>query len=95
MTRTSGLCAATLCLVAAPAMADVTPGDVWRVLDDMLSGMGYEVSADPEQQDDALVLRDLRLVSQVEGMTPITQTLGTVTLRDNGDGSVAVETPED
>ncbi|AJE45112.1 DUF2125 domain-containing protein [Celeribacter indicus] len=63
----------TTCLVGAPALADVTPEDVWESYRDMMTATGMEVSADESRDGETLVVRNMIYSMTIETPTgPVT-----------------------
>lgn len=82
-------------LVPTLAQADVTAQEVWGDWRSYLAGMGYEITGSETQSGSVLTVRDVVLnmdLSETEGEA--TMQLGTVTLIENGDGTVSIDLPE-
>ena len=56
----------TTCLSTLPALADVTPDEVWTSYKDMIASMGMAVTADEVHDGDTLVIRDMTYEMVVE-----------------------------
>ena len=79
-----------LILMASPLMAAVTPEQVWQGWQDASAAMGNKVSADSATRDgDSLVVKNVKIGDATTGMA----SLGTIRLKDNGDGTVAILLP--
>jgi len=95
--RVSNLAAAAVSaamLAAPPAWADVTPEQVWSDLETYLASLGYEVTAEETRDGDTLTLTDMSLrVSLPEDEGEMTVMLEEMALRDQGDGTVALDMP--
>ena len=88
--------AAALTLGAGTAMADVTPADVWADWQDYMTGFGFAVDATETPGADGLELSDIVLTQTLpEDAGDTTITIGQVTLKDNGDGTVRIVYPEE
>lgn len=83
--------AALLALVAAnPALADVTPEEVWQNWQDFYSSSGSTVaSASAERDGDTLVVTDFT-ASLKEGSAQSETSIAEIRLRDTGDGAVEI-----
>lgn len=97
MARFTRLSTLALCAFAAPAMADVTPDEVWSNLQGYLEGFGYTVSVgarDGLGDPDLLILRDVSVAMSTSGDDLATRTtLDEIAFRATGDGRVAVSMP--
>lgn len=83
--------ALALILAAGPALADVTPAEVWQNLRSSYEQMGYQVDVGAEDaSDQALSLTDVVLRSQADGQdTPdMAFTMPRIDLMPVGDGTV-------
>ncbi|MGR3434625.1 MAG: DUF2125 domain-containing protein [Shimia sp.] len=87
---------ASLALLCGPAVAQVTPEDVWAAWEEALSGYasdGLDVGSE-ERSGDALRLGDIRLSAEFpDGTGAFEMTMDTLTFTDQGDGTVAVDLP--
>ncbi|MCV6586665.1 MAG: DUF2125 domain-containing protein [Marinibacterium sp.] len=84
-----------LSVLAPPALADVTPQQVWEEWRTYMTGVGYEVDVTETAQGNDLILSDLVLVQEVAEPASRTQiTLPRVVLTDRGDGTVSVDLPD-
>ena len=80
-----------LILTASPLMTAVTPEQVWQGWQDASAAMGNKVSADSATRDgDSLVVKNVKIGDATTGMA----SLGTIRLKDNGDGTVAIVLPD-
>lgn len=101
MTRTIFTVAAALALThTGTACADVTPRNVWDQWSHYIEGFGYQIDTPPVEEGRNLRFPDFQLTIDIpanpasgqRGGT-ITVSLGTVTLTDQGDGTVSVDIP--
>lgn len=78
-------------LAASPALADVTPAEVWDNLNGYLTDFGYDVSATTSQDGDTLTVSDATVTIPIAdpGGSSVIR-LGDIVLTDQGDGSVRV-----
>lgn len=84
-----------LVLFAQAAAADVTPAEVWADWRVYMEGMGYVVDGTETADGADLTVSDLRFGSLApEGGGAMAVSLGTLTFKQNADGSVAVVMPE-
>ena len=75
-------------LAAQPAMADVTPQQVWDDLDAYLQSFGYEVSATESMAGDTLTVSDLSLRLAIpDANGGLSMAMEQMTFTDTGDGS--------
>ncbi|APX23372.1 MAG: DUF2125 domain-containing protein [Rhodobacteraceae bacterium] len=82
-------------LAAQPAMADVTPQQVWDDLDAYLQSFGYEVSATESMAGDTLTVSDLSLRLAIpDANGGLSMAMEQMTFTDTGDGSVRVDLPQ-
>ena len=95
--RVSNLAAAAASaalLAAPPAWADVTPEQVWADLEAYLASFGYAVTAEESRSGDTLTLTDMTVrMSFPEDEGEMTVMLEQMALRDQGDGTVALDLP--
>ncbi|WP_172300113.1 DUF2125 domain-containing protein [Pseudoruegeria sp. HB172150] len=81
-------------LAPLPALADVTPEDVWSNLQAAAAALGGEMSADVARDGDVLSVSDMRIVFQLPlGSGSAEIAAGDMTLTDNGDGTVSMGGP--
>ncbi|MFC4732066.1 DUF2125 domain-containing protein [Salipiger abyssi] len=83
-------------LTASPALADVTPEQVWESFSGYLQSFGYTVDATETRSGDSLELADLVFTMELpddEGRVAVG--FGEMTLEDQGDGTVRVILPAD
>ncbi|MEO0401204.1 MAG: DUF2125 domain-containing protein [Pseudomonadota bacterium] len=101
MTRFSLLARSTaiaLCLPATAAFADLTAADVWADWKSYMSSAGYAVSGSEVSEAGALTINDLTMamdLSDDTGDGTVSVLLDTVRFVEQGDGTVAIELPED
>ncbi|TNF17208.1 MAG: hypothetical protein EP318_22275, partial [Rhodobacteraceae bacterium] len=82
-------------LMASPALAEVTPEQVWEDFSGYLKSFGYEVNASEALSGDTLTLSDLRVTMALpEANGAVAVAFGSMELRGQGDGSVKVVLPE-
>lgn len=81
-------------LAANPALADVTPEEVWDAWQEVYTSSGSTVTTGSVERDgDTLVITDFRATIEAEGTRSETE-LAELRLRDAGDGSVEVTMAE-
>lgn len=89
MNRPLATSALALILAAGPALADVTPAEVWQNLRDSYEQMGYQVQVGAEDTSgEALTLTDVTLTSAEAEASEFTLTMPQIALSPVGDGSV-------
>ena len=90
MNRPLATSALALILGAGPALADVTPAEVWQSLQDSYEQMGYAVQVGSEDaSDEAITLTDVVLTIDGEADAPdMVLTLPEIVLTAVGDGTV-------
>ncbi len=90
MNRPLATSALALILGAGPALADVTPAEVWQSLQDSYEEMGYAVQVGSEDaSDDAITVTDVVLTIDGEADAPdVVLTLPEIVLTAVGDGTV-------
>lgn len=89
MSRPLATSAIALILGAAPALADVTPAEVWQNLRDSYQQVGYTVTVGSEDaSDDAVTLNNVVLTTEDENAADMTLTIPAIALTAVGDGSV-------
>eukprot|EP01031_Cornospumella_fuschlensis_P050620 gene50620-61917_t len=82
-------------MAANPAVADVTPEEVWQNWQDFYTSSGSTVTTGSVERDgDTLVITDVKTSSDNDTGTS-DSAIAEIRLRDNGDGSVGVEMSED
>ncbi|EAQ03885.1 hypothetical protein OB2597_11596 [Pseudooceanicola batsensis HTCC2597] len=87
---------------ASPAVADVTPEDVWAQWTGYLSAFGYTLESEPVRENGNIRIPDFAMTMYVpadpdsgrKGGT-VAVTFGDIALTDLGDGTVGIEIPED
>ncbi|PZO67674.1 MAG: DUF2125 domain-containing protein [Paracoccus denitrificans] len=83
--RTSAI---ALMAMSVPALADVTPAEVWQNSVDFYKANGYEVAEGArEEAGDTLIVKDVVLSQKTEGGT-LNVTIPEVNLKGTGDGKV-------
>lgn len=87
----AGSSALAFVLSASTLWAAVTPEQVWQGWQDATAAMGNKVSADSATRNgDTLVIQNVTIGDAEQGMA----TIGTISLKDNGDGTVSVVLPD-
>ena len=93
--KLAGTTAALALMAANPAVADVTPEEVWQNWQDFYTSSGSTVTTGSVERDgDTLVITDVKTSSDNDTGTS-DSAIAEIRLRDNGDGSVGVEMSED
>ncbi|MFW2543473.1 hypothetical protein ACN2XU_12580 [Primorskyibacter sp. 2E107] len=83
-----------VCAMSSPALADVTPADVWGNLESYMSGMGYEMEASESMSGDTLTVSDITMSMDIpDADGSVIVGMGEMSLTDNGDGTVAITWP--
>lgn len=86
----AGSAALSALVAACPALADVTPEEVWQNWQDFYASSGSTVShASAERDGDTLVVTDFKASVQNEAGTSETS-IPEIRLRDTGDGAVEI-----
>lgn len=88
--------ALALALTGSTALADVTAMDVWDSLSGYWTASGYEISAKTSMSGDTLMITDISGqigVTVEEETISFTMQMGDFSMKENGDGSVAVLFP--
>ncbi|SMX26871.1 hypothetical protein TRP8649_00969 [Pelagimonas phthalicica] len=96
MKRFSGVSALALCALTTPALADVTPQQVWDDLEAYMQGFGYSVTATEMADGGNLKVNDVVMsipVPDIDGSVAFS--MGTMDLTDQGDGTVLITFPAD
>jgi len=89
MHRPLATSAIALILAAGPALADVTPNEVWQSLRDSYQDMGYRVDVGSEEgSGDMLTLTDVTLTSTEEEAADMVLTMPRIDFTATGDGGV-------
>jgi hypothetical protein len=89
-------CASTLSILlgTTSAFADVTNADVWGNWQSYWESMGYSVTAKEAATDGVLMVTDLEMYMVLESSDEdISMTMPSLTLTEQGDGSVKIATP--
>lgn len=82
-------------LVGQTLAADVTPSQIWNDWRSYMEGMGYTVSADENASGDDLTLENVTMnVDGGDEAPAVTMSVGTLTMKQNSDGSVDIVMPE-
>ncbi len=82
-------------LIADVALADLTPGQVWSVWRDYMTGFGYQIDATETTQGKDLVVSDINLSFAIpEGQGSFEMSVGDMSFNQNGDGTVAIVFPD-
>ncbi|MBV2358891.1 DUF2125 domain-containing protein [Thalassococcus sp. CAU 1522] len=95
MTRYSRIPALAAGLVAAsPALADVTPAQVWDDLETYMQSFGYTVTATESLSGDTLTVTDVAMsIDMPDDEGTLSVAMDSITLTDLGDGTVRVAFP--
>ncbi len=81
-------------LAANPALADVTPEQVWTDFKEYFESVGYEVSGDEAVSSSTMTVSNLVLkMVQEQANTTSTVSIGQLVMTDQGDGTVSVTVP--
>lgn len=81
-------------LSSTAAVADVSPREVWDNWLNRMTDFGYEVSATETDEGDTLAIRDIVMtVEMPEEDSTIRAALGSLLLKDQGDGTVSIDLP--
>ncbi|EPX87043.1 DUF2125 domain-containing protein [Salipiger mucosus] len=93
--RTTAACGGlAAAMLAGPALADVTPDQVWSDLRGYLESSGYTVAATETTEGDTLTVSDVTLtVPMDEEGDELTVTMDRIAFTDAGDGTVDVDFP--
>lgn len=89
--------ASVLALMAAagPAMADVTPQQVWDDFEAYMTSFGYQVTSDEAMEGDTLTVRTVTMEVPIpEEEASVIMTMEGMTLAPTGDGAVRITYPE-
>ena len=85
-------CVSTLALSTAPALADITPAEVWADWQDLTARYGFQTeTAGIEEAGDTLTVRGVVLTMESEDAGSARVEAGDIVFRDMGDGRVSVE----
>ena len=92
--KLAGGTAAALLMGSSALWADVTPAEVWQGWQDAATAMGQTVTADSEDEDgDSLVIKGIT-VATTGDTSGASAKFDTITLTDNGDGTVGIIMPD-
>ncbi|WGW04974.1 DUF2125 domain-containing protein [Tropicibacter oceani] len=95
MKRLTSVSALAFCAMAGPALADVTPQQVWDDLETYMESYGYSVEGSEALSGDALTVSDVVITMPIpEGEGSASFAMDQVVLTDRGDGTVALSFPE-
>lgn len=95
VSRLTVAAAVTALVAGTPALADVTPQQVWDELQGYLESFGYEVTARETTDGDRLVVTPLSIAMPMpEDNGSGVFEIGEMILEPTGDGSVSVRLPE-
>lgn len=87
--------AMALCMTGSAAFADISAQEVWGAWKDQMAQYGYTVSADESQSGDTLTLSNIAMhIDMPENNGTVDVTLGGLSFRDNGNGTVQIMMPE-
>ncbi len=91
---TASVAALSVCLSSSAAFADITPEQVWEGWQEYMESFGYELDATEARTSDTLTLSDIRMSTEIpEEDAALTMSVTTLSLHDNGDGTVSVTIP--
>lgn len=90
--RFSAAAGLAFCLVSGPALADLTPEQVWQSWSDYLEAVGYTVTAEERMSGSDLVVSGMTMTIPEAG-GEVSIKLGDMTFADNGNGTVALVLP--
>ncbi|WP_168797865.1 DUF2125 domain-containing protein [Pacificoceanicola onchidii] len=83
-----------LCAMAAPALADVTPQQVWDNLEGYMASSGYAVTATESMSGGTLTVSDISMTVDIpEEDGTVSVNMGEMSFADKGDGSVEISWP--
>ena len=92
--KKGGATAIILALSTPVALADITADDVWADWRSYMSDAGYDISASEGRSGNRLTITDMSMSLPIpEENATVTLILGTLSMVENGDGSVNVEFP--
>ncbi len=85
-------CTAAMALIASPALADLSPDEVWSDWQSLIESYGASVSIGSEETSSGnLTVTGVEITSDMpEAGTSIGVAIGEIVFTDNGDGSVGV-----
>lgn len=87
MSRLTATSALALMIGAAPALADVTPAQVWENLQKSYTDFGYQVTGNAEDAGGTLTVRDAIITAGGDGGTTVI-TIPQLTFQETGDARV-------
>ncbi|MEX0280685.1 MAG: DUF2125 domain-containing protein [Arenibacterium sp.] len=91
---TGGATAICLALSAPVALADITADDVWADWQSYMSQAGYDVTAGEARSGSQLTITDMSMSLAIpEEDATLSLNLGSISMVENGDGSVNIEFP--
>ena len=93
--ETSAVLTGALLATTGTAGAGLAPTEVWNVLKDSWTGMGYEVAANVRGSGDLLSIHGLSLEFESGGEAPVRLEYAPITLKAEDDGTVHISPPED
>lgn len=87
--------ALSLCLGGGPALADLTPQEVWQNWQSYTAGFGYSLQGTETTDGNTLTIRDLNVsMTLPENAGSVVMTIAEFNFTDNGDGTVTMTIPE-
>ncbi len=94
MKRLTGVSALAICAFTTPALADVTPQQVWDDLESYMQGFGYSVTGTETADGNNLTVSDVVMSMALPDMEgAVTFSMGSLDLMDQGDGTVLINFP--
>lgn len=97
ISRLTRSCALALCLPASAALADLTAAEAWADWEELMTGSGYTITADPSLTNDSVTVSNMSLaldMSDGADQGSVTWDVGTLRFVENGDGTVSIEVPD-
>ncbi|MFZ7092353.1 DUF2125 domain-containing protein [Primorskyibacter sp. 2E233] len=94
MKQLTTVSALAFCAMAGPALADVSPQQVWDDLGTYMQGFGYSVDGTEAMSGDTLTVSDVVIGMPIpESDGAVTFGMDQISLTDRGDGTVSVSFP--
>ena len=94
-TRRAACCVLALTVLGQPALADLTPDQVWTEWKSYMASMGYETDATETKRGNDIVLNDVTFVQEItDAQIKTTVSISELIFVDRGDGTVSVEMPD-
>lgn len=96
MKRLTSVSALAFAAMTAPALADVTPQQVWDNFESYMANFGYQLEGTPSQSGDVLTVTGVAMsIEMPEEEGSVKFGMGDMILTDRGDGTVAWTYPDD